>query len=111
MNIQERVSVTTNESGSPLAFRWRAIPYVIVSEPELWFEKLPWWRNGGDVSDPLQHALERTMWRVTALPCTGPRSLHSDAPEDAIYNLCSLPNGIWLLTEAHTHTLDVTLFA
>lgn len=111
MKIHERVFVTTDESGLPLAFLWRTTRYVIVSEPELWFEKLPWWRKNGNISTLSQFTLERTMWRVTALPCTGPRSLRSDAPEDAIYDLCALPNGIWLLSEAHTHTLDVTLFA
>jgi len=111
MRVNEIVSVTTSESGTPLAFSWRSARYVVVSEPEAWFEKLPWWRQPGNVAAVSQHTIERMLWRVTALPCAGPRSLYSNTPEDAIYDLCALPNDCWMITEAHTHTLDVPLFA
>lgn len=111
MNINESISVTTHESGSPLAFTWRSTRYVVVSEPEPWFKKKPWWHASGNVLTIPHASLEKMLWRVTALPCIGPRSLHSDAPEEGLYDLTSLPNGEWLLVDAHTHTLDISLFA
>jgi hypothetical protein len=111
VRVNETVSVTTDESGAPLAFSWRSNRYVIVSEPEVWFEKLPWWRQSGNVTEIPHHTVERMLWRVTALSCKGPRSLRSNAPEDALYDLCCLRSGDWLLVQTHTHMLDMPLFA
>lgn len=112
MHINENVEVTTDHSGTPLAFTWRHVRYIIVSEPERWLAKVPWWRE--------RHTLlERELWRVSALPCSGPRSLHTPTPEEGTYDLsvehiknaAGAASAQWMLTEAHTEELDAQLFA
>lgn len=112
MRINEPIEVTADHIGAPLAFTWRHIRYAVVAEPERWFAKVAWWREQ-------QSQLERTLWRVSALPCSGPRSLRTAAPEEGVYDLCVEPVQVttgsvalrWVLSEAHTEQLDNQLFA
>lgn len=110
MQINETVSVSTNASGAPVAFVWRSVSYAVIAEPELWFEKIAWWHS---LSAPTrtQVAPERTLFRVNALPYSGPRSLHSTAPDDGIYDLTVSPDKEWVLVRAHTEIIDAQLFA
>lgn len=110
MRIDESVSVSTETAGIPIAFVWRATTYVVITEPEIWFEKTPWWR-GQSAPSLHQTAPERTLFRVTALPCSGPRSLTSKAPDEGVYDLAFTSREGWMLTRAHTDAIDTQLFA
>lgn len=106
MNVNESISVSTEPSGSPVAFTWRGIRYVVVSEAEIWFTKIPWWRGAQHIPH-----IERQIWRVSALPCSGPRSLQSQQPDEGVYDLCQDVSQGWLLLTAHSDELDTQLFA
>jgi hypothetical protein len=110
MQINEAISVSTGISHAPIAFVWRGASYAVIAEPEIWFEKTPWWRVQSSPGQPLSTP-ERRVYRVSALPCSGPRSLHSKAPDEGIYDLTRTSDGGWILTEAHTDSIDVQLFA
>lgn len=110
MRINESVSVSTATTGIPIAFVWRAVSYAVITEPEIWFKKTPWWR-GQSAPSLHQTAPERTIFRVTALPCSGPRSLASKAPNEGVYDLAFISGEGWMLTDAHTDEIDTQLFA
>lgn len=110
MRINELVSVSTGISGTPIAFVWRGTTYAVIAEPEIWFEKTPWWRAQSSPGQPLSTP-ERRLYRVSALPCSGPRSLRSATPDEGLYDLTRTATGGWVLTEAHTDSIDVQLFA
>lgn len=110
MRIDEIISVSTDISGAPIGFVWRGTSYAVIAEPEIWFEKMPWWRASSSPGKPLPTP-ERRIFRVSALPCSGPRSLRSKAPDEGTYDLtCTLADG-WVLAEAHTESIDAQLFA
>lgn len=109
MIVHHPISVTTTETGVPLAFTWQHVRYLVVAEPELWFEKLPWWRSTTPTSELA--SLEQSLWRVLAIACTGPRSLHSDAPEEGVYDLAVTSERSWLLSAAHANRHEFRLFA
>jgi len=107
--VHHPISVTTTDSGVPLAFTWQHVRYMVVAEPELWFEKLPWWRSVTPMSQLT--SLEQSLWRVLAIPCAGPRSLHSDTPEEGIYDLMVTAEQTWFLSAAHANRYEFRLFA
>lgn len=106
MDVNEPVAVLTDQRGAPIAFTWRGTRYVTVSEPEMWFAKATWWRAASAT-----HQVERRMWRVGALPCSGPRSLHTAQPDEGIYDLCPDHAQGWLLVAAYSDELNERLFA
>ena len=108
MNIEEPVSVELSDDGSPVRFVWRGVVYGVISAPERWFARRPWWqldtrapRGAGDT------LIDREMWRVDALPLTAGASRL-----DGTYDLClHAATGAWSLTRASDDLLDAQLFA
>lgn len=109
MIIHHPISVTTTDTGIPLAFTWQSVRYLVVAEPELWFDKLPWWRSVTPTSQLV--SLEQSLWRVLAVACVGPRSLQSEAPEEGIYDLLVTAEQTWFLSAAHANRHEFRLFA
>ena len=108
MNIDEPVSVELSDDGSPVRFVWRGVVYGVISAPERWFARRPWWqldtrapRGAGDT------LVDSEMWRVDALPLTSGASRL-----DGTYDLgLHAGTGIWSLTRASDDVLDAQLFS
>lgn len=108
MNIEEPVTVELSDDGSPLRFEWRGVHYGVISAPERWFARRPWWLLDGRASLGTGEGLiDREMWRVDAVPLTAgtPR-------RDGTFDLAlrSAP-GEWHMSRAFDDVLDTQLFA
>jgi len=107
MNIDEPVSVKLSDDGSPVRFVWRGVVYGVISAPERWFARRPWWqldarapRGAGDT------LIDREMWRVDALPLTDGASRL-----DGTFDLgLHAATGVWSLSRASDDVLDAQLF-
>ena len=108
INIEEPVTVELSDDGSPLRFEWRGVHYGVISAPERWFARRPWWLLDDRASLGTGGALiDREMWRVDAVPLTAgmPR-------RDGTFDLAlrSAP-GEWHMSRAFDDVLDTQLFA
>jgi len=106
MRINEYITVETAETGAPVRFHWRGVPYAVVSAPEPWIGRKPWWSEARRVPRGTQ-AIDVPMWRVDALPLG-----HRARALDGCYDLCFEPElGAWSLVNAWNDELDDRLFA
>jgi hypothetical protein len=102
MNIDEPVSVELSDDGSPVRFVWRGVVYGVISAPERWFARRPWWQL--DARAP-RGAGDTLI--VDALPLTSGASLL-----DGTFDLGLHPaTGAWSLSRASDDVLDAQLFA
>ena len=106
MKINEYVRVDTSESGSPAGFSWRGVTYRVVSAPEPWIGRTPWWVQHKRVPRG-SYGIDVPMWRVDAVALTGP-----EPHLDGTFDLCFEPElGAWSLINAWNDVLDQQLFA
>lgn len=106
MRINEYITVEQLASGTPIRFVWRGVTYGIVSAPEPWVGRRPWWCENSSVSRG-SAAIDLPMWRVDALPLSGART-----SSDGVFDLCfEVEVGAWILVNAWSDELDERLFA
>ncbi|GGA74869.1 hypothetical protein GCM10011490_26990 [Pseudoclavibacter endophyticus] len=104
MEIDEAIEVELTESGAPVRFTWRGVIYGVVSAPEPWVGRRAWWRDGRAARAAGERWLERELWRVDAVPLTGPGP-------DGTFDLLRDPRRGWSIAEAWNDDLDQRLFA
>jgi hypothetical protein len=67
ISVDENVKVLTNQSGEPVRFSWRNGSYQVISRPERWFSRKPWWLEASRAQRGIgSEVLEVEMWRITA---------------------------------------------
>ena len=107
MVVNELVEVELSPGGAPVRFVWRGVRYGVVSAPEPWMGREPWWitarRAARGTSDP---RFEREMWRVDAVALQA-----VSRPMDGSFDIARLPDGTWQLDRAFDDRADTRLFA
>lgn len=106
MRINEYITVDQLPSGAPFRFNWRNISYSIISAPEPWVGRRPWWLE--NISIGRGHAaIDLPMWRVDALATSAGQTY-----SDGVFDLCfETEVGAWVLVNAWTDELEERLFA
>ena len=65
--IDENVSVSTNQTGEPVGFFWRNSSYRVRTKPIRWFARRDWWIEATRVQRGVgPSVLEVEMWRMVA---------------------------------------------
>lgn len=114
MRVNEPVAVITDAtSGAPLAFTWRTVRYLAVSEPERWFTKQKWWRLASPTPTTPQQGKpvfvpESLVWRVDALRRP---SLENESFDEASFDLAYHHRHGWVLLSVSGGRYDEQLFA
>jgi hypothetical protein len=106
MRINEHISVELLASGAPIRFTWRGVVYGVVSAPEPWITRRPWWVESSHVAKGSGN-IDLPVWRVDALPLTdGAQRM------DGTFDLCYERDlRRWTLMNAYSDELDERLFA
>lgn len=104
MHIDEPIEVELTPGGAPVRFTWRGVVYGVISAPEPWIGRRPWWRDGRAARAQGPRELERELWRVDAVPLTGPGP-------DGAFDLLHHPSLGWSVVQAWDDDLDQRLFA
>jgi len=67
IQVDERVTVLTNQAGEPVRFSWRNGNYKVVSRPERWYSRRSWWLEASRAQRGIgADVLEVEMWRLSA---------------------------------------------
>ncbi len=70
VRVDENVSVSVNQSGEPIGFRWRENNYLVNAKPVRWFARKQWWVEAARAQRGIgAGVLELEMWRLQA-SCT-----------------------------------------
>lgn len=104
MEIDESIEVELSPNGAPVRFTWRGVVYGVIAAPEPWVGRRAWWHDGRTTRGAGTRQFERELWRVDAVPLTGPGI-------DGTFDLMHHPRGGWLIAEAWDDDLDQRLFA
>jgi hypothetical protein len=65
--INESISVSTNQTGEPVGFLWRNSTYRVRTKPIRWFARRDWWIEAARVQRGVgAGVLEVEMWRMIA---------------------------------------------
>jgi Family of unknown function (DUF6504) len=65
--LDENVSVSTNQNGEPVGFLWRDSIYKVSAKPIRWFARRDWWLEASRVQKGIgPGVLEVEIWRMTA---------------------------------------------
>lgn len=104
MLIDEPVAVELSPGGTPVRFSWRGTTYGVISAPEPWLAREPWWKTASRANRTAPVRLERQLWRVDAVPLR-----EADAFEIS-FDLAPGREG-WRLAQAFSASLDEQLFA
>ena len=87
--VDETVSVSVNQSGEPIGFRWRDQCFLVMNRPVRWFARREWWVESARVQRGIgAGVLETEMWRITA-NCDG-QVLQFDLVHQVIGNFWKL---------------------
>lgn len=67
MQIDETVTVFTDDFGRPAGFTWRNQNYLVSEDPIRWFSRRNWWVEATSVQRGVGSAvLEVEVWRLVA---------------------------------------------
>lgn len=67
VRVDENISVSVNETGEPIGFRWRNNNYLVKTKPVRWFARREWWIEAARVQRGIgAGVLELEMWRLSA---------------------------------------------
>lgn len=59
------VSVSLNQTGEPVEFKWQGAIYRVVEKPVRWFSRRQWWAEATRVQRGIgKEVLEVEMWRL-----------------------------------------------
>ena len=65
--VGEAVTVSVNQTGEPIGFRWRDQCYLVTSKPIRWFARKEWWVESARAQRGIgAGVLETEMWRFSA---------------------------------------------
>ena len=65
--VDELVSVSINEAGTPVEFNWRGGGYRVLNRPVRWFTRREWWSEASRVPKGIgSGVLEVEMWLLVA---------------------------------------------
>ena len=104
MIVEEQVDVELSALGAPVRFVWRGVRYGVITAPEPWFGREPWWITARRAPRGATLPLDREMWRVDAVALGGPNRM------DGTFDLAHTAAG-WRLSQAWNDELETRLFA
>jgi hypothetical protein len=65
--LDDCATVWTTPAGAPARFVYRGKRFTVVTRPQFWIDRLPWWtRTGRAPAGGGAGLLEQPMWHVTA---------------------------------------------
>ncbi len=65
--VDEAVTVSVNQNGEPIGFRWRDQCFLVMNRPVRWFARKEWWVESARVQRGIgAGVLETEMWRLSA---------------------------------------------
>jgi hypothetical protein len=102
-SLDEKVLVSTNGSGEPIAFFWRDSKYQVKTKPVRWFARRNWWIEAARVQRGVgAGVLEVEMWRMAASKSDEPEAAKKAQYEilHSIENLDGEKN-IWRLVKVY----------
>ena len=101
--VDERVLVSTNRNGEPIAFLWRNSNYRVNTKPVRWFARRDWWIEASRVQRGIgSGVLEVEMWRMAASKGDDPE-VNKKANFEIVHTLSdsTAEKHIWRLTKIY----------
>ncbi len=101
--VDEKVLVSTNRIGEPIAFLWRDSNYRVRTKPVRWFARRDWWIDASRVQRGVgAGVLEVEMWRMVASEAEEPDTAKK-AQFDIVHTVGDSPaeKNIWRLVKIY----------